>query len=295
MRSVLTAFARNTVFANIVLVIIFLAGGLASYFMIRETFPEFSLDRITITVPYPGADPEEVEEGISRKIEEAIEGLEGVKEYTTQSSENVGTTIIEIKEGYDIADVLDRVRSKVDAISTFPVDAEKPVISELLLKDTVSLLYLSGNMSERRLKEWAEAIKDQIQELPPVSKVEIFGARDYEISIEVSEARLREYGLTFNAVASAVRRSNLNMAGGTIRTVGEEIRVRTVGRKYTGKELSSIVVLARPEGEIITLDRLATIRDGFAEDPIRATINGEPSILIVVSKNIENRQRVCQK
>ncbi len=287
MRSVLAAFARNTVFANIVLVIIFMAGGLASYFMIRETFPEFSLDRITINVPYPGADPEEVEEGISRKIEEAIEGLEGVKEYTTQSSENVGTTIIEVKEGYEIADVLDRVRSKVDAISTFPVDAEKPVISELLLKDTVLLLYLSGDMSERRLKEWAETIKDQIQEFPPVSKVEIFGARDYEISIEVSEARLREYGLTFNAVAVAVRRSNLNMAGGTIRTLGEEIRVRTVGRKYTGKELSSIVVLARPEGEIITLDRLATIRDGFAEDPIRATINGEPTVLIVVYKTKE--------
>jgi hypothetical protein len=270
MKRVLAAFANNTVFANILLVLIFLAGGIAAMSMIRETFPEFSVDIITVSVAYPGADPEEVEEGISRKIEEALEGLEGVKQYTTQSRENVSNTIIEVKESYDINVVIDRVRSKVDAISTFPVDAEEPVITEITFKDPVMLLYLSGDMSERRIKEWAESIKDEIQQIPEISQVTVFGARDYEIAIEVSEERLREYGLTFTRVVEAVRRSNLNLAGGTIRTQGEEIRVRTVGRKYTGKELSQIVVLARPEGEIITLDRLAVINDGFTEDPIRA-------------------------
>jgi len=287
MKRVLAAFARNTVFANIVLVLIFLAGGIATMSMIRENFPEFSLDMITISVLYPGADPEEVEEGICQKIEEAIEGLEGIKQYTTQSSENAGTAIIEVKEDYDVSDVLDRVRTKVNAISTFPVDAEKPVISEFMLKDPVMLLYLSGDMSERRIKEWSERIKDEIQQLPEVSKVEIFGARGYEIGIEVSEERLREYGLTFNMIVDAIRRSSLNLAGGTIRTQGEEIRVRTMGRKYTGEALSSIVVLARPEGEIITLDRVATINDGFTEDPINALINGEPSVLLVIYKTKE--------
>lgn len=287
MKRVLAAFARNTVFANIVLVLIFLAGGIATMSMIRENFPEFSLDMITISVPYPGADPEEVEEGICQKIEEAIEGLEGIKQYTTQSSENAGTAFIEVKEDYDVSDVLDRVRTKVNAISTFPVDAEKPVISEYMLKDPVMLLYLSGDMSERRIKEWSERIKDEIQQLPEVSKVEIFGARGYEISIEVSEERLREYGLTFNMIVDAIRRSSLNLAGGTIRTQGEEIRVRTMGRKYTGEALSSIVVLARPEGEIITLDRVASINDGFTEDPINALINGEPSVLLILYKTKE--------
>jgi len=117
--------------------------------------------------------------------------------------------------------------------------------------------------------------------------VEIFGARGYEISIEVSEKRLREYGLSFDRVVDAIRRNSLNLAGGTIRTQGEEIRVRTMGRKYTGETLSSIVVLARPEGEIITLDRLATINDGFTEDPINALINGEPSVLLIVYKTQE--------
>jgi multidrug efflux pump subunit AcrB len=287
MKRVLGAFAQNTVFANIVLVLIFLAGGLATMSMIRENFPEFSLDMITISVPYPGADPEEVEEGISQKIEEAIEGIEGIKQYTTNSNEDVGTTIVEVKENYDVDDVLDRVRTKVNAISTFPVDAEKPVITEQMLKDPVMLLYLSGDMSERRIKEWSEKIKDEIQQLPEVSQVEIFGARGYEIGIEISEERLREYGLTFNMVVNAIRRSSLNLAGGTVRTRGEEIRVRTMGRKYTGEALSAIVVLARAEGEIITLDRLATIHDGFTEDPINALINGEPSVLLVVNKTKE--------
>ena len=140
MRKILTAFARNRVFANISILLIFMAGGLAGMLMIRETFPEFSLEMITISVPYPGADPEEVEEGISRKIEEAIEGIEGIKQYTTQSSENVGTAMIEVKENYDLDQVYDRVRNKVDAISTFPLDAEKPIISELTLKDPVVML-----------------------------------------------------------------------------------------------------------------------------------------------------------
>ena len=287
MKAILAAFARNTVFANIVLVLVFIAGYLATTLMIRETFPEFSLDMITISVPYPGADPEEVEEGISRKIEEAIEGLEGVKQYTTNSSEGVATANIEVREEYDVDEVLDRVRTRVNAISTFPVDAEKPVISELLLKDVVTLLYLSGDLSERRIKEWAESVKDEIQQLPGISQVSTFGARDYEIAVEISESRLRQYNLTFDDVATAIRRSSLNLAGGTIRTREEEIRVRTMGRKYTGEELAGIVVLARPEGDLITLDRLARIDDGFAEDPIAATINGDPALLLIVYKTPE--------
>jgi len=295
MKKVLAAFARNTVFANIVLVMIFVSGWIATKSMIRETFPEFSLDMIIVSVPYPGADPEEVEEGISRKIEEAIEGVEGIKLYTTESRENQGSANIEVKEDYDVNAVLDDVRTKINAISTFPVDAEKPVIYELTLKDPVIMLYLSGNMSERRLKEWSEQLKDEIQQLPPVSQVGIFGTREYEIGIEVSEQRLREYGLSFDQVSDAVRRSNLNLAGGTIRTKGEEIRIRTMGRKYSGPELSSIVVLATPKGDVITLDRVAEIVDGFSEDPIDATINGDASVMLIVYKTKEEDSLAISK
>ncbi len=295
MKKVLTAFAKNTVFANIVLLMIFMAGGIAAISMVRENFPEFSLDMIIVSVPYPGADPEEVEEGICRKIEDAIEGVEGIKQYTTESMENHGSANIEVKEDYDVTDVLDTVRTKINAISTFPVDAEKPVIYELTLKDPVIMLYLSGDMDERRLKEWSEQIKDEIQQLPPVSQVGIFGTREYEIGIEVSEAKLREYGLSLDQVSDAIRRSNLNLAGGTIRTREEEIRIRTMGRKYSGEELSSIVVMATPRGDIITLDRLAKIVDGFSEDPINATINGEPSVMLIVYKTKEEDSLAISK
>jgi len=175
MKQLLIAFAKNTVFANIGLIMILVAGAVAMATMIRENFPEFSLDIITVSVAYPGADPEEVEEGVSRKIEEALEGIEGLKQVTTHSNENAASVTIEVKEGYEVSEVLDRVRSQIDAISTFPVDAEAPVITELTLKDPVVLLYLSGRMDEGRLKEWSERIKDDLQQLPEISQVSVFG------------------------------------------------------------------------------------------------------------------------
>ncbi len=284
MKQIIAVYARNTVFANILMVIIILTGIVAAGRMIREFFPEFSLDMITVTIAYPGANPEEVEEGISRKVESAVEAIEGVKQYTTNSSENVSVTIIEVVEGYSVDKVLDRVRSKVNGISTFPVDAEKPVITDLTTQESVMIFGLSGNMSERRLKEWAESMKDKIVALPEISNVQIFGVRDYEISIEVSEKTLRSYGLTFTQLVNAIRQENLNLAGGTIRTKGEEIRIRTVGRKYTGDELKDLVILAGPSGEIVTLDKLADIHDDFTETPILATINGERAVLLSIIK-----------
>ena len=287
MKRFLAAFAGNNVFANIFKVLILMAGLIAALSMIRESFPEMSLDSISISVLYPGADPEEVEEGICRKIEEEIKGMEGIKEFTSHSSENMGSVIVEVKEGYDVDDVLTRVKTKVEAIPTFPVDAENPVVEEIIINRQTISLALLGDMSERRLKEWAEKIKEEIQNLPQVTQVSILGTRDYEINIEVSEERLREYGLTFSQVTDAVRRSNMNLAGGTIRTKGEEIRVRTLGRKYTGREISSIVVMARPEGEIITLGRLARIDDGFTEDHVSIKVDGERTVIVNVYNTLE--------
>jgi multidrug efflux pump subunit AcrB len=287
MKKILAAFAANTVFANIVLVMIFIGGALALSSMLRESFPQFSLDIISVQVTYPGADPEEVEEGIVLKIEEALEGIEGIKQYTTTSAENVGSASIEVQDGYDVGEVLDDVKSKIDAISTFPLDAEKPVVTEVLMRDSVMLLALSGDLSEKQLKIFAEQVREEVRLLPGISQVEVFGAREYEISIEVSEGQLRRYSITFDQVARAIRKSSINLHGGTIRTQGEEIRVRTVGRKYTGAELADVVVLAGRGGELITLGRLAKIRDGFTEDPINAVIDGVPAVFVMVFKTTE--------
>ena len=287
MRAIIAAFVRNRVFANIVLVLIFLLGIMAVRAMIRETFPQFSMDRILITVAYPGADPEEVEEGISRKIEESLDDVQGIKEYSTTSRENISSTIVEVKEGYESNEVLDRVRNRIDSISTFPIDAERPVIEEMLLRDPVMMLALTGDMPESRAKEWAERVKDALMQLPEISQVIVLGTRPYEIGIEVSESRLREYGLSFAQVVDAVRRSSINLTGGTLRTEGEEIRIRTLGRKYTGSELAAVVVMARPSGEIITLDRLGTVVDGFTEDPVIAKVNGRRAVFLNIMKTSE--------
>jgi multidrug efflux pump subunit AcrB len=287
MNNLLASFARNTVFANILLLLIFFAGFLATKMMVRESFPEFSIDKIVITVPYPGADPEEVEEGINQKIEEALESIEGIDQYTTKSQENMASVIVDVKDGHDTAEVLDKVRSHVNAISTMPLDAEKPIIREIVRKQVVMLLSLSGDLSEKQLKQWGERIKDEVKLIPIISQVEAYGTREYEIGIEISEEKLRRYGLSFEQVASVVRKSSINLAGGTLRTIGEDIRIRTVGRKYTGEELAEIVVLARPGGEIITLGRIAEIRDEFTEDPVFATIDDQPAMFVQISKTEE--------
>ncbi|MCH7959364.1 MAG: efflux RND transporter permease subunit [Candidatus Hydrogenedentes bacterium] len=275
---------RNSVLVNVMMIMLLVAGALAANLMIREVFPRMSVDVLTITVLYPGADPEEVEEGISRKIEEAIDGIEGIKRYTTTSAENISVTAIEVQEGRSVDDVYTDVRNAIDSISTFPVTAEKPILSEITIMTEVMILAVAGNQPERVMKEFAEEIKDELQALPSVSQVAISGTRDYEIAIEISEDRLREYGLTFNQVAAEVRRGSLNLSGGVMRTQGEEIRLRTVGRKYTGEDFASIVVLARADGDVITLGQIADVKDGFTEDAINPTFNGEPAVLISISK-----------
>lgn len=284
MRKFITAFASNVVLANISIFLMFLLGFVSVSLMQRETFPEMSLDRIIISVPFPGADPEEIEEGILRKIEEALQGQEGVKELLTQARENVGTAVVTVDERSDTQQVLDRVRLKVDAINTFPLEAENPVISELILEDIVTILTLSGDMPEDRMKEWAERTKVALLERPEISVVDIFGAREYEISIEVSEARLQEHQLTLPQVMNAVRRNNMNVPGGLIRNENQEIRLRTLGRKYTGEELAEIPLITRTDGTRILLGEVARVVDGFVEEGMKARVDGSPALFIYVKR-----------
>jgi multidrug efflux pump subunit AcrB len=284
MKKILAAFAANTVFANIVILIILFAGGLAATNMLRESFPQFSADMISIQVTYPGADPEEIEEGISLKIEDALQTIEGIKQYTSHSSENMAAFTVEILSSHDIGNVLEQIKTRTDAIATFPDGAERPVITEILLRNSVMMLSLSGNLSEKQLKIWANRVKDEIKRMDGISQVEVFGSRDYEISIEISEENLQKFDLTLEMIAREIRKSALNLHGGTIRTDDEEIRIRTVGRKYSSEELAEIIVLATPDGGLVPLGRIADIQDGFTEDPILALIDGTPAVFVMVFK-----------
>lgn len=285
MRGMLAAFARNTVFSYIVLSIIFLGGYMAVTSMSRETFPDMHIDAVKVLVRWPGADPEEVEEGICRKIEDAIDGIEGIKRYNTISSEHYGVAYIEARENEDIMILKDRVRNAVDGITTFPGDAERPIIEEVLIRIQVCFIGLASDVaSERDLKEWANNIKDDLRKIPVLSQVKVVGAREYEISIEVSEEKLREYGITFDQVSQVVRANSLNVPGGLIRTEGEELRLRTLGRNYTAEEFAGIVVLARPDGQNISLGQIATVRDGFIDTNVHTRFNGKPAVTVSIYK-----------
>ncbi|MDP6211150.1 MAG: efflux RND transporter permease subunit [SAR324 cluster bacterium] len=282
MKALLKYFVGNSVLANLLMLILLLSGIITASFMVREEMPNVSTDRISINVAYPGADPEEVVEGVIKRIEESISGMEGVAKFSSEAFENGGSTSIEIDRGYDVEFLLDRVRNAVNSISNFPIDSETPVITSSRDSEALMALYMSGSVSEKALKAWAFRVKDDLLALQEVSQVELTGHRKDEISIEVSERKLRRYGLSLSQVANAIKQNNLNRPGGLIKGERDELRIRTIGRKYTDQELSSIVVSNK--NERITLDEVAVINDGLEEDRIITTVNGRSAIIARISK-----------
>lgn len=288
MREIFTSFARNTVFANILLLFIFLGGVFALNKMPREIFPDVELDMVRVSVAFPGADPEEVEEGVSRKIEEALEGIDGIKDYHTISNEHLSVALVEIREGYNVRMVKEKIRNAVDAITTFPVDAERPIIEQFIVRISVMRISItSPYMTDEELRQYAESVRDELRALPEVTRVTLMYARPYEIAVEVSEERMREFGITFDQVAQVVRANSLNLPGGTIRTEREEIRLRTVGKNYTGEDFAKIIVTALPDGRKITLDQIATIKDGLAEQTTKMRFNGKKAVTLQIQKTKE--------
>ncbi len=287
MKSLINIMARNNIFANLLMIIILASGifGVAS--MNREFFPNISFDMVQINMLYPGATPAEIEEGICQRLEEAVEGIEGIKKFHTTALEGVGMGFAEVDDGADEQKVLDDIRAEISAVPTFPVDAEKPVVSLLTHRSTVCRICLCGDLPQKQLKEKAEEIKDDLLRIPKISQAAISGIPDYEISIEVSEERLRSFGITFDEVAAKVRRECLNLPGGFLRTDSEQFKIRAMGRRYRGEEFADLVVVTRPDGTLIRLDRIAEIKDGFEEDPMLGYFNGKRAALIAVYKTWE--------
>jgi multidrug efflux pump subunit AcrB len=282
MKRVIAWFAGNHVAANLIMLLM-IVGGLATVGSIKqEVFPEIDTDFISTSVIYRGAAPEEVEEGISVRIEEEIEGIEGIKRITSVSREGVGVVTAELMVGTDISEALDDIKSRIDAIETFPVEAEKPVVSQIKIRAEVVNVAVSGDADERTLKVLGQRVRDEIAALPGVTNVQLATARPFEISLEVSEDALRRYGLTFDSVAAAVRRSSLDVPGGSIKTEGGEILLRTKGQAYRGAEFEELVLLTQPDGTRLTLGEVARVVDGFEETDQSARFDGEPAVLIQV-------------
>ena len=285
LRGPIALLVRNPVFANLSAAAILAGGVFAALNLPRETFPETAVDHILIETLYPGASPTDVERGICIKIEEAIQGIPGIWEITSRSTENMGLVVAAVDERImPTGEVLAQVRDRVNAITTFPSEAKKPVATEVIIRSHVISIAVHGHAPERSLKRIAEELRDRLAANPAISQVSLSGVRDYEISIKVAEEVLRRYGLTLQQIIDAISRSSLDLPAGTVRTQHEEINVRTIGQRYSTRDFEDMVIIARPDGTSVRLGQIAQVRDTFAETPVFGRINGEPGALISVSK-----------
>jgi len=274
--------ARNHVAANILMLVLLVGGLLIGRSIKQEVFPEFDLETIQVTVAYPGATPEEVEDSIVRPVELAVSGIDQLKRLRGTAQEGVGTVTLEIIEGADTDQALQDVKSEVDRILTFPEEAERPVISKLTNRREVISFLVYGDLPERTLREQAERVRDELQAMPNITQVDMAATRPYEISIEIPEENLRKYNLTLDAVALLVRRGSLDLAGGSIKAESGEVLIRTVEKRYTGAEFDSVTVFTHPDGRRVLLRDIAQIKDGFMEVDQAALLDGKPAIMVQV-------------
>ena len=275
---------EHRVSVNLIMVFLIVAGFFTVINMKREMFPQFSLDMINIGVTYPGASPEEVEEGICIKIEEQLKSIENIKTMYSTALEGHGSVTLELAAGTDINIKLDEIRTEMDLIDSFPEQAEDPVIVEIKNNEPSIYLAVYGDVDERVLRDTAEKIRDDLVDTDVISLATLTGVREFEISIEISEASLRQFNLSFDQVVAAVKTGSLELPGGKIKTRGSEVLVRAKGKMYTGEEFERIPLVSRSDGTVIRLGDVARVKDGFEESDVTARFNGKPAAMIVVSR-----------
>jgi len=283
--AMMTWFSENHVAANLLMVVIMVAGVTAVATIVQEVFPETELDIITASVVFLGGTPSEVEESVCIKIEEQIQGVDGLKKVTSKASEGIGTVTIELDTGTDKQKAYDDIKSYIDRIITFPEQTEKPVVTLVELKRPVLDVIVFGDASERTLKVLADRVRDDLMALDGITYAEVGGTRPYEISIEVSEAALRAHGLSLGQVTQAVRLNSLDLPGGSVKTDGGEVLIRTKGQRYTGEEFARIVAISKPDGSQVTLDQIATVKDTFEDVDMRTRMDGHPAAIVSVYRS----------
>ncbi len=282
MKSAVKWMATNHVAANLLMLILIIGGVIMAPSIKQEIFPEVSLDRVSVSVAYPGAGPEEVEEGIILKIEEALSAVDGIKQLKATAAEGAGTVIAEIYSHENVDLILQDIKSEVDRITTFPEDAEKPVITKVTNRREVISVVVYGEAGPHVLREQAENIRDELLNLPTITQVELSGVKDLEITVEIPEQTLRRYKLTLNQVATAISAASLDLPAGTVKAEAGEILLRTKERRYWGPEYEDITILANADGTRVRLGDIAHVVDGFADSDTEARFDGYPAAMVQV-------------
>lgn len=290
MKSIIRWAVNNSPAMNTLMIGVLLVGAGSLFTMRREVFPEFDLETILITVPYPGASPDEVEEGICQKIEEAVHSIAGIKKKTAVARESFGYLVLELESNIpDVQKTLAEVRSEVDRIPSLPELAEDPEIKQITMRQPAIRIGILGPQSETpdaelKLREVTEKVRRDLLQLPTVSQATIIGGKNYQIDVEISESTLRKHGLSLKQVGQIIRRQNIEMPGGSMKTESQEVLLRGKNKQLVGTEIEKIPLVTDPTGVVLTTGDLGVVRDDFADTTAINLIDGRPGLTISVDR-----------
>ncbi|WP_419797818.1 MAG: efflux RND transporter permease subunit [Terasakiella sp.] len=279
----ITWFAKNSVAANLLMISILVAGLFSLNTSIPlEVFPSFETHVVSVRVSLPGATPQDVEKSVTIRIEEAVQDLQGIDQIRSTSGEGSAVVYIDIDDNYDPQTLLADIKSRVDAVNTFPGDAERPVISLAQHTHDVITVTLASDYGEQETREYAQNLRDEMLRLDGVTQLELDGIRNYEITINVSQNSLRQYGLTLSDISSAIGKSSIDISSGNLRTLGGDILLRSSGQAYRKNDFAKIAIKTNKDGSKLLLEDIAQINDGFEETPVRTRFNGKNAVFIEV-------------
>ena len=275
---------------NVLMLALMLIGALCLAGMRREVFPEFELEIVMVSVPYPGATPTDSEEAICQKIEESIRSIDGIKKVTSIAQEGTGFVLAELRSDVrDVQKVMNEIDREVSRIPSFPELAEDPIIQQITFRDAAIRVGIVGpddrsREAELRLREIAEQVRDDVLMLPAVSSASVMGSRQYQIDVELSEATLRSYGLSLEGVAQIIRSRNVELPGGNLKSEGQEVLLRAKSKGRIGEEIAKLPLVTRPNGIVLTVGDLGEVRDEFEDVTSTGEINGEPAMVVNVER-----------
>lgn len=275
---------------NVMMIGLMVVGAASLWTMRREVFPEFELEVVLVTVPYPGSTPEDVETGICQKIEEAVRSIDGIKQVTSIAKEGLGYVLMELRADVpDVQKVLNEISREVERIPSFPELAEDPEVQQITFREAAIRVSVIGPETDRpdreiRLREVAEDVRDAILQLPAVSSASIMGARPYQIDVEIPEESLRQYGLSLDRVAAILRSRNVELPGGQLKAEGTEILLRAKNKGKIGDEIRRLPIITQPGGAVLTVADLGTVRDEFEDVSSLSEVNGQPAMVISVER-----------
>ena len=273
-------FTENGVAANLLAGVIVISGLFIASTIKLELFPKLNLDYVSISVPYPGAAPSEVESGIVEVIEDRIIDIEGIKKIESKAFEGLASVVVEVERSYDIKNISDKIQSRIDTIRNFPIEAEEPQVEEILIQNEVISLAVYGDTDTKTLKGIAEYLKSELNFQKGITQVKIKGLTNPEVSIQIPEDVLIQHKLNLNHIVDAIRSNAVDIPGGTIRAKEGEILLRTKAKAYNKEDFESIPVLKNLDGSSLRIKDLGTVVDGFNENKIISKFNGKDAVVL---------------